>query len=114
MKFSQDDQNKKINPFLYWLPLILLLLFWHFYTANDISRQFIFSSPSKVADTFIRLILSGQLITNISITVFEAIGGFILGTVIGAIIGLLFWYFKTIAKIAQPYIAALASVPIVF
>ena len=112
MKFYQEDQNKKINFLWYWLPLLLIFLIWYLYTVNDASHQFIFSSPSKVANTLIRLISSGQLITNTVITVFEAVCGFILGTVVGAIIGLLFWYYKTVAKIAQPYIAALASVPI--
>ena len=94
------------------MPAIVLLILWYFFTANDPQRQFIFSSPQKVIEQFIHLASSGELIRHTGITVFEALSGFVLGTSIGACIGLTFWYSRTVAKVAQPYINALASVPI--
>lgn len=49
---------------------------------------------------------------NTAVTVFEALCGFLLGTTVGACVGLTFWYSRTVARVAQPYINALASVPI--
>ena len=46
------------------------------------------------------------------ITIIEALCGFFLGTISGAIIGLCLWYSQTIARIAKPYITALATIPI--
>ncbi|MBX9693920.1 MAG: ABC transporter permease, partial [Cyanobacteria bacterium] len=60
----------------------------------------------------INLLSTGELLRHTSVKLFEALAGFILGTSTGAIIGLALWYSRTIADIARPYIAALASVPI--
>lgn len=97
---------------LYPLPLVVFIVIWHLLCAGNPERQFIFSSPEQVSAAFIRLALSGELLRNAGVTVMEAICGFILGTTCGAILGLSLWYSKTIARIAQPYITALATVPI--
>ena len=97
---------------LYPLPAVIFLVVWYTFTAGDPQRQFIFSSPQKVYETFARLIVNGELLRDAATTTFEALAGFILGTAFGAFIGLTFWYSRTVAKIAQPYINALASVPI--
>lgn len=97
---------------LYPLPLLILLAAWHFYTVGNASRQFIFAAPPKVWSTFIQLVGNGELLHHTSVTVSEALAGFVLGTTIGAMVGLSLWYSKTVAAISKPYIAALGSVPI--
>ena len=67
---------------LYPLPLIAFVIVWHFYTAGDQSRQFIFSTPEKVWQALERTIISGELLANCQVTVTEALAGFILGTTI--------------------------------
>lgn len=96
----------------YPLPFVVFLLVWHFYTLNAPERQFIFSTPTQVFTRLCALLASGELLTNAGITLFEALCGFLLGTTCGALIGLSFWYSRTVALVAQPYIASLASVPI--
>jgi NitT/TauT family transport system permease protein len=96
----------------YPLPFIVFLAIWHFYTLNAPERQFIFATPGQVFMRLYALVYSGELLSNASITLFEALCGFLLGTTTGALIGLSFWYSRTVASVAQPYIAALASVPI--
>jgi NitT/TauT family transport system permease protein len=102
----------KLGIVLYPLPLVVFVIIWHLLTANSPDRQFIFSSPQQVWDAFIKLAGSGELIKNTGVTVFEAICGFVMGTGIGASVGLSFWYSKTVARIAHPYITALATIPI--
>jgi NitT/TauT family transport system permease protein len=97
---------------LYPLPALIFLLVWHFLTAGYPQRQFIFSSPEQVWLAMIRLSISGELLRNAGITIFEALCGFLLGTISGAIIGLSLWCSHTVARIARPYIVALATVPI--
>jgi NitT/TauT family transport system permease protein len=97
---------------LYPIPLIVFLIAWYFFTAGNPERQFIFSSPEQVYAALIRLTTSGELFQNAGVTILEALTGFIMGTTLGAIIGLLLWYSRTIAMISRPYITALATVPI--
>ncbi len=97
---------------MYLVPLLAFVLIWSMLTEDKPQVQFIFSSPSQVVATFMRLLKDGELLTNSGITIFEALMGFLLGTVCGAIIGLLLWCSKTIAKIAKPYVTALGTIPI--
>ncbi|MBY0358091.1 MAG: ABC transporter permease [Candidatus Obscuribacterales bacterium] len=98
--------------FLYPLPLIIFIAIWHFLTVGQPDRQFIFSSPSQVLNTCFSLLKSGELVHQTGVTVFEALCGFIFGTVIGSFLGLSMWYSRTVAKIAKPYITAIATIPI--
>lgn len=109
---AKPGEKNGMLAFLYPLPGIVLLVVWYIFTLSDPKRQFIFSSPQKVYEAFVHLVSNGELIRHAGTTIFEALAGFILGTLTGALIGLSFWYSRTVAKIAQPYISALASVPI--
>lgn len=109
---KKADKNAFIIWFLYPVPLLILICIWYSVTAADESKQFIFSSPIKVYEAAVRLVLSGELLTNARITLFEALLGFILGTISGALIGLTLWSSRLVALVAKPYITALATVPI--
>jgi NitT/TauT family transport system permease protein len=112
---SEHCTNKPLNGwrfFLYPLPLLAFIIVWHLLTTGSQERQFIFSSPDQVLAALIRLSHSGELLRNAAVTIFESVCGFLLGTSIGAAIGLALWYSKTVAKVAKPYITALATVPI--
>jgi NitT/TauT family transport system permease protein len=105
-------EGNRWDVLLYPLPAIVFIVIWYVYTLHSPQRQFIFSSPEQVIAAFMRVAQSGELFHNACVTVFEAIVGFVLGTTCGAVLGLLLWYSRVIAKIAQPYITALATVPI--
>jgi NitT/TauT family transport system permease protein len=97
---------------LYLAPLVVFLIGWQLLTWSDPKRQFIFSSPALVWSAFCRLSANHELFENSAITLFEAVVGFVIGTTGGAFIGLALWCSKLTARIARPYITALASVPI--
>ena len=103
---------KRMGLILYPLPLIVLVVVWHILTGNSPERQFVFSSPHQVFDAFVKVAASGELLRNTGVTVGEAVAGFLMGTTAGAAIGLSFWYSRTIARIASPYITAMATIPI--
>jgi NitT/TauT family transport system permease protein len=109
---SRAQKGFRWELILYLVPLIVFLIVWHLLTAGQPQRQFIFSSPAQVVSALWRLSCSGELIRNAGVTIFEAVCGFLLGTTVGAAIGLSLWYSRLVARIAQPYITALATVPI--
>jgi len=109
---QSGDGLGKLGLILYPLPLIVFLVVWHVLTNDSPDRQFTFSSPKLVIEAFVKLASSGELLKNTMVTVLEAVSGFLMGTITGATVGLSFWYSRTIAKIANPYITALATIPI--
>ena len=111
-ELSANDTLRGWKLLLYPLPLLAFIIIWHFLTAGNQERQFIFSCPNLVLAALIRLTQSGELLRNAGVTIFESVCGFILGTSIGAAIGLALWYSKAVAQVAKPYITALATVPI--
>ena len=89
---------------------IALFSFWEFSSGRLIDKLFI-SSPSAVFARLWKWILDGTLMNHLSITLYATFLGFILGSVIGFSIGLIFGRFHTLADILDPYITALYSIP---
>lgn len=94
------------------LPLIIFLLTWEFSVRYDKELIFFFGMPSKIISYLVSKVFDGSLLLDILCTSAEAIGGFILGNLLGIILGLSFWYSKTAAEIARPYIIALSAAPV--
>lgn len=91
--------------------LILFIIIWQLLSDYKIINSFIFSSPSKVIETIVSLHKSGDLYNHIFITIFETLISFILGTLIGIIIASIMWWNKFLAKVIDPYLTVLNSLP---
>ena len=105
----------KLNKFLVRLTqtLIIIFLLFLWQMAADLGwiNTFISSSPKAVINTIISLFNDGSLIHHISITFYEVIISFILGVLIGIFIATLLWRFKFLAKVLDPYLTVLNSLP---
>lgn len=77
--------------------------------ANVID-SFITSQPSRIFKTFMNL-ASNNLLTHTKVTVYETILGFGLGTILGVGIAIILWWSKFLAKVAEPYLVVLNSLP---
>lgn len=71
----------------------------------------LFSMPSRVWKLFIAKVQDGSLLTHTSVTLFETIAGFILGTVIGTLIAAILWWSPFISRVFDPYLVVLNSMP---
>jgi len=96
----------------YLMPLIVFLLLWHVFTFENPDRQFIYSTPSKVAMALWQGLVHGDLLMHTAVTAFETVAGFVIGTAIGTCIGLGLWYSTCVAKYSRPYIVAIGAVPV--
>ena len=94
------------------LPLLALLFFWELATRKNASITFFFGSPSKIGAYILAKTMDGSLPRDIGVTFVEATLGFILGNVVGTILGLGLWYSKLAMAIARPYVITLGSAPI--
>ena len=104
-------KNKIIVLFFQIFIILSFLIIWEVTSRLGLINSFLTSSPSKVFNTFIGLFKAHNLFNHIYITTKEVIISFILASSIGFIIASLFWFNKTIAKILDPYLTVLNSLP---
>ena len=73
--------------------------------------NFLVGSPVGIFNLTLRMIASGELLVDTSYTLFEAILGFVIGTILGSLLGLALWYSVFVARLVEPFIVAINSVP---
>jgi len=88
-----------------------LLLLWEIGVRAGWISDFLFGAPSGIFKVFVRMAASGELLSDTGYTLFEAILGFIIGTIFGSIAGLSLWYSIFVARLVEPFIVAINSVP---
>jgi NitT/TauT family transport system permease protein len=72
---------------------------------------FLVGSPLGVFSIAGQMILNGELLSDTWYTLFEAILGFVIGTICGSLLGLALWYSAFVARLVEPFIVAINSVP---
>ena len=93
------------------LLLIFLILIWQIAANKELINTFITSSPKNVLNTIINLYQHNNLWPHIWITSAETLISFLLGTILGIIIAIILWYNSFIAKVIDPYLTILNSLP---
>lgn len=94
--------------------LLLLIVFfaaWELLAYFKLIDSFITSQPSRIIKTLGNLYREGDLFYHIGITCMETIIGFIAGTVFGTIIAIVLWWSEFLAKVLEPYLVVLNSLP---
>jgi NitT/TauT family transport system permease protein len=87
------------------------LLLWEGGTRIGWVSAFLFGAPSGILKVFLRMAADGSLWSDTSYTLIEAILGFVIGTIFGSIAGLALWYSVFVARLVEPFIVAINSVP---
>jgi NitT/TauT family transport system permease protein len=72
---------------------------------------FLVGSPFGIFSVAFKMIGSGELLSDTWYTLFEAILGFVIGTIVGSLLGLALWYSVFVARLVEPFIVAINSVP---
>jgi len=90
--------------------LITFLVLWEFAANQNMIDSFITSQPSRIIETFMNL-SSNDLLVHIGVTTYETIIGFLLGTFLGIIIAIILWWSDFLAKVSEPYLVVLNSLP---
>lgn len=107
-------KEKKFDLLVIFTQLIIIILFlslWEILTHFNIINSFIFSSPSLVLKTLKDLFLEGNLFNHIFTTLIETIISFSLGIVLGLIVAIILYSFKFIARVVDPFLTLINSLP---
>ena len=108
---------KKIRREKLWIKttqlliLVVFIITWQLLASTKIINTFITSSPINIVKTIINLHNSNNLYHHIFVTIYETIVSFSLGTIIGTIIASIMWWNKFIARVLDPYLTILNSLP---
>ena len=96
------------------IQLIIVFIFfalWEYLANKNIINTFVFSKPSKILDTIINLAINNNLFTHIFTTLYEVIIAFTLGIFLGLIVAIILYQFPIIAKIVDPFLTMINSLP---
>ena len=93
------------------LIIIFFLVLWELLARWKMIDAFLTSQPSRIYQTIMNLYHQGVLFSHIGITCLETILGFLLGTILGTIIATVLWWSDFLAKVSEPYLVVLNSLP---
>ena len=110
-EYIKKIKINKILIFLVQITIIIgLTIIWQFLADKQIINTFITSSPKEVIK-IINLYNQNNIFNHIYITIYETFISFIIGTIIGTLIAIILWWNKFIAKVMDPYLTILNSLP---
>ncbi len=118
INISKDRQKylkkNKVNKYLIICTqigiLVAILILWEILANIGIIDSFMTSKPSRIIDTL--LDFSGNdILKHIWVTTYETIIGFILGTIIGIVVAIILWWSNFLARVFEPYLVVLNSLP---
>ncbi len=108
---KQYKRKKRTILFFRILILFTILVGWEFLVQKNMINSFLFSSPSRIVTTLLSLLQNGELFCHIGITIFEVLLSFIATFLFSFIIATILWSNDTIARIIDPYITIINSLP---
>lgn len=91
--------------------ILIFIITWQILADKEIINTFIFSSPKRVINSLISLYNNNNLFKHIWITTYETLISFSLGTFIGILIASILWWNKFLAKVIDPYLTIINSLP---
>lgn len=91
--------------------LILSLALWEIAAKLKLIDTFLTSNPSSIWKLFLQYIARGNLFHHVGISVLETIIGFVAGTFLGLILAIGLWWSNFWAKVFDPYLVILNSLP---
>ena len=91
--------------------LVVIIAAWEIASTTGLISAFFWSQPSAIWHTLIIFVTEGNAWVDIGFTFRSTIFGFLLGTTVGSLFGLSFWWSRNYAAIVQPYIICFESIP---
>lgn len=89
----------------------LALILWEIAAHFKWIDTFLTSSPSAIWNLFLQYAVNGNLLHHVTVSVMETIIGFLAGTVLGVIFAIGLWWSDFWARVLDPYLVILNSLP---
>lgn len=107
----KNQKRSKLYIYIWqWAIILVALILWEALAYMGIIDSFLVSCPSRIIKTLLNTAENG-LFGHIWVTLYETFVGFFLGVIFGVLLAVIFWWNDFIAKIAEPYLVVLNSLP---
>lgn len=93
------------------LPPILLLAIWEVLSRTGLIDWRFFSRPSEIAGVFLAMVMSGELLGHILVSLQRIFLGFLLGVIPGVILGTVVGFSRLANLIVGPLVAIVFPIP---
>ena len=111
-RFLKKRQQKLRTVTLVRILIFLaFLVLWEAAARLGLIDAFIFSSPSRVAETFLSMASDGSMFRHIGITLLETLISFFLVVAVSVLAAVLLWLSRSLSRILEPYLVVLNSLP---
>lgn len=108
---KKRKKEKRLIRFFRVSIILAFVLMWELFAELKIINTFLYSSPSLVCKTLFDLFKSGELLRHVGITLVEVFISFFVASSLGVFISSIMWRFKICAKVLEPYLTILNSLP---
>ena len=109
------SKTLKSDSFIIWngrmILLILLLGAWHYSVMLGYIPEFYISTPLKTIQFLWKYTVTGALFVDARYTIYETLMGFIIGSLVGIICGLLLARFKKAERVLSPFLSGFNALP---
>lgn len=111
-KFIKKIKTKKfLILFTQLLLFSLFIVVWQYLVNKKYINSFITSSPLKIFNTIKNLYQNNNLFIHIFITLKECLIAFLITTLLSFLIAIIMYRFDFFAKVIEPYLITLNSLP---
>lgn len=108
---KQRLYHKRMVAFTRILILVMFVGIWELAARVGWIDSFIFSSPSRVINTFVSMVADKSIFLHVGITLAETLISFTLVVLLGIAIAILLWLSSKLSEILEPYLVVLNSLP---
>lgn len=95
----------------FFLPFIVLIIFWESAVQLGFLNPSIYPAPSQVASKFIELLQANQIQNHVYSSILRVLAGYGISIVIGVSVGLILGMNQNLSKAFNPILSLLISIP---
>ena len=108
---ARQKRDRRLVVSARLLVFLIFLAQWEILARAGWIDSFIFSSPSMIFKTFVEMAKNHSLFIHIGATLKETLLSFLFVVVLGLGISILLWVCPRLAKVLEPYLVVLNSLP---
>lgn len=110
--YLKEVKRRRRNVLITQISLFVIgLLIWEIAAHFKWIDTFLTSSPSAIWNLFLQYAVKGNLLHHVTVSVVETIIGFLAGTILGVVFAIGLWWSDFWAKVLDPYLVILNSLP---
>lgn len=112
LQYLREVKNRNFRVIITRLVILVsFFVLWEVAGHYKWIDPFLTSTPSRMWKSLLKIYAEGTLFKHIFVTCFETILGFVLSTVLGAVIAVALWWSDFIRRVLDPYIVVLNALP---